>query len=332
MTSSRRKTAAWSIRGRLPGTAPGRISLPVLVLIAVVAFSASAARAGLIPLGAASNYAVLYEGTGGHNLGITGVGNHFEDLFDTISGNIGVGGTGNVTVSGPVYIEGYLDFSAANTGQYSSFDNAGPTSVNYRVTGVTTALSAINALSAAYSGGTNITFTNSGETINENTGALVTIDGIATRVFNVTAYSANNASVLDIVGDGTGDPVVFNFAVGTGNYGQQNVNLGGSVELTGTGLTSSDQVLFNFQSSSQNISLTNNGETFIGIILAPNDEMQMGNATLVGRFFGGDSTDETVEGADVYAPEVVPTPIPGALFLLAPGLVGLAAVRRRFMK
>jgi hypothetical protein len=56
-------------------------------------------------------------------------------------------------------------------------------------------------------------------------GALETINGVATRVFNVTSYSAVNASVLTINGDGTGDPVVFNFAFGS------NVNLGGSVVL-----------------------------------------------------------------------------------------------------
>src|SRR5262249_22642855 len=56
-------------------------------------------------LGAAGDYAVLYEGTGGHNLSITNV---------TVGGNVGVGGTGKVQFSGPGAITGRLDFSAAN--------------------------------------------------------------------------------------------------------------------------------------------------------------------------------------------------------------------------
>jgi hypothetical protein len=45
-----------------------------------------------------------------------------------------VGGTGNVHDSGPSDITGVLDFSAANTGQFSTAPgNSGPTSVNYNV-------------------------------------------------------------------------------------------------------------------------------------------------------------------------------------------------------
>jgi choice-of-anchor A domain-containing protein len=324
MTGFRLKGTLWSIREHVLGKASRRISLSALVLIAMVAYSASAARADLIPLGDASNYAVLYEGTGGHQLSISNV---------TINGNIGVGGTGTVSFSGPGTINGSLSFSAANTGQYSNSNgsNVGPTSVNYGTTNVTTALTAVNNLSTAYSGGTNLAFTNAGETVNENTGMLTTVNGVATRVFNVTAYSANNSSVLTINGDGSGDPVVFNFAVGTGGYGNSNVNLGGSVVLAGTGLTSADQVLFNFQSTGKNISLTNNGETFVGTILAPNDAISQDNSTLNGRILGGDSGNmQIVSGAKINAPAAVP--VPAAILLFASGLVGLAAIRKRCKK
>jgi choice-of-anchor A domain-containing protein len=310
MTGFRLKGTLWSIREHVLGKASRRISLSALVLIAMVAYSASAARADLIPLGDASNYAVLYEGTGGHQLSISNV---------TINGNIGVGGTGTVSFSGPGTINGSLSFSAANTGQYSNSNgsNVGPTSVNYGTTNVTTALTAVNNLSTAYSGGTNLAFTNAGETVNENTGMLTTVNGVATRVFNVTAYSANNSSVLTINGDGSGDPVVFNFAVGTGGYGNSNVNL--------------DQVLFNFQSTGKNISLTNNGETFVGTILAPNDAISQDNSTLNGRILGGDSGNmQIVSGAKINAPAAVP--VPAAILLFASGLVGLAAIRKRCKK
>src|SRR5579864_5907643 len=69
-----------------------------------------AAHAGYV-LGAASNYAVLYEGGGVNTLQITNI---------TVNFNIGVGGAGKLTDSGPSTVHGNIDFSAANTGQFSN--------------------------------------------------------------------------------------------------------------------------------------------------------------------------------------------------------------------
>ena len=90
-------------------------------------------------VGGIATYTVLYEGTGNNQLSITN---------DTVDGNIGVGG-GQVQFSGPGTIGGRLDFSAANTGQYHNTNgsNVGPTSVNYNVSAVTTAINAVNSLS-----------------------------------------------------------------------------------------------------------------------------------------------------------------------------------------
>ena len=282
----------------------------------VLATSANASTA--LPLGAAADFTVLYEGTGGHNLSISN---------DTISGNVGVGGTGKVQFSGPGTIDGALDFSAANSSQFHNTNgsNVGPTSVNYSDSAVTTALSNLASLSSAITGGTNVTFTNAGETINESAGLLETIDGFTVRVFNVTAYSANNASVLNIVGDGSGAAVVFNFGFNS------NVNLGGSVVFSGTGLTSGDQLLWNFQTTGKNISLTNNGETFRGDILATADAISLDNTNLYGRVFGGGSSDmQIVSGANVYGPAAVPTvPEPGSWALMILGFGGVGAALRR---
>lgn len=281
------------------------------------------ARADSVGIGSdAMNYAVLYEGTGGHNLQITNV---------TINGNIGVGGTGHVQNNGPSTITGRLDFSAPNTGQYANNNgmNVGPTSVNYSIAAVTSALSAVGTLNGSFTGGTALAI-NGTQTINENTGALETINGVTYRLFSVTSYSENDGKLVTIVGDGSGDPVAFNF--GAGNF-----NLGGDVALAG-GLTD-DQVLWNFASSGANISLNNNASSFPlpaafhGIILAPNDVISLVNANLDGRVFGGDSSDmqivsgDTINAPSPATPVPLPAPILGGGVLL--GALGVNQLRLR---
>ncbi len=254
-------------------------------------------------VGGAAGYAVLYEGTGGHNFSITN---------DTIDGNIGVDGTGQVKYSGPGAVNGRLDFKAASSGQYgnSNSSNVGPTSVNYSVGGVDTAMQAVNTLGANLATlptQTNLIITfpsNNAQTINESSGGLDTSNGVTYRVFDINNsnnYKAANADALTINGDGSGDPVVINFTY------DSNTNLGGSVVLAG-GLTA-DQVIWNFvstnngQPDSKNISLTNNGETYQGVIIAPIDTISLDNTNLYGRVYGGGSNDlQIVSGANVYAP------------------------------
>jgi choice-of-anchor A domain-containing protein len=299
------------------------MSIKSMMLLSALSASVLAlstqARADVLPLGAALDYAILYSGTGGHNFQITN---------DIIRGNVGVGGTGHVQFSGPGTITGSLDFSAANTGQFSSAaGNMGPSSVNYNVAAVTTALSTLSSLSSGFTGGTNIAFTNAGENVNVSLGALETYNGVTAHVFNVTSYSAVNASVLTITGDGLGTPVVFNFAFGA------NVNLGGSVVLAG-GLTSADQVLFNFKDTGTNIGLTNNGEIFQGTILAMNDKISADNVNLVGHLYGGDSSDlQFVSNANIKLPtnpvSAVPEPSTWAMLILGFAGIGFMAYRRK---
>ena len=130
--------------------------------------------------------------------------------------------------SGPGTIDGRLDFSASNTGQYhdTNGSNVGPSSVNYGQSNVTTDLGNLAALSSSFAGdGANLALSGS-QTVDESSGMLVTMAGLMYRVFNVTSYSANNGDVLTVNGDGSGDPVVFQFGLNS------NVNLGGDVTLS----------------------------------------------------------------------------------------------------
>lgn len=293
----------------------------MLAALLLVVLAVPSTRANEVAIGVnASQYAVLYEGTGGHNLSITNV---------TINGNVGVGGTGVVQFNGPGTINGRLDFSAPNSGQFKNTNgsNVGPTSVNYSVPVVTTALNDVNSLNSSLAGlGSNLAISGN-QIINESAGQLDTVSGVTYRVFNITSYSETDGKVVTINGDGSGDPVVFNFAFSS------NVNLGGDVTLSG-GLND-DQILWNFTTSGKNISLNNNASSFPlplafqGIILAPNDAISLVNANLDGRVFGGDSSDmQIVSGDTIKAPTTV-VPEPATLALLGSGILALGSFFRR---
>src|SRR5450759_249044 len=81
------------------------------IVALVLAFTSSSAYAAGFILGGGENYAVLFEGAGGNTLQITNV---------TINGNVGGGDTGQATDSGPSTINGRIDFSASNAGQFAN--------------------------------------------------------------------------------------------------------------------------------------------------------------------------------------------------------------------
>jgi len=301
----------------------------------IIMITAVAAIFGLLPvqrasafdIGAdASDYAVLYKGGVGNTQGNVSITNV------TVNGNMGVGNSvyGNggkkVNYSGPGAINGRFDFY--NSTQYSpsqfhnsNGSNVGPTSVNFGVAKVNNALTALTTLSSTLGGesGHNQAVAN-GTIINASAGNIHGGDS----VFNITSLSLTDQSLVTINGDGTHD-VVLNIALNS------NINLKGQIILTG-GLTP-DDVLWNFTSSGKNIDLgkTTTG-AFQGIILALNDKMSATNATLNGRFFGGDSQDfQIVSGTTITAPPQQHVPDAGStVLLMSVGLAFLAAAKRTF--
>jgi hypothetical protein len=300
------------------------ISIGIASLLTI--FSTPTVWASNIPIGDAANYAILYSGLGNNQLSITNV---------TIQGNIGVGNTGKVANSCTSTVNGRLDFSSANTGQFSSTNgaNVGPTSVNYGRANVANDLSALSTLSStlgsASAGATNVSLLNATtQIIDESGGTLLTINGIAYRVFNISSVHDQAGQLLTINGDGSGDPVVFDFA--------SNTNLQGDIVLNSL---TADQVLWNFYggnngSGGPNLSLNNNAssyplEQWSGILLDPNGAISVVNANLNGRVFGGgDQNMQIVSGDHITAPSI-PVPEPSTFVLNATCFGLLLMVCRR---
>jgi PEP-CTERM motif len=297
------------------------IARTALIAAALVATSA-ACSAGMIALGQASNFAVLYEGGGVHQLGFNN---------SSIAGNLGIGGSGKFAGSNPGTITGDLEFSAADTGQFSNSGVTFVPSVNnptYNVALVTSALNTVNTLSSTLGAesGTHISV-NGNATINAIDG---TLDGNGNRVFTVDAFSLNSEQTLTINADRANDSVVFNF-----NF---NLQYHGNTALNGL---AADQVLFNVVgganlSGGHTLDINTNGgndpeDIARGIFLDPNGAMSISDSNLVGRIFGGDShDDQIVSGAHIDGVNTqLVVPEPSSFVLSVLGLIGLVAARSR---
>ena len=295
----------------------------VLLAVCLTIFMATPARASFI-LGDASDYVILFEGTGGNTLQITNV---------TADGNVGVGDSGQATDSGPSTITGRIDFSAGDTGQFSNNNGSNVITggVHYNVGAVTSALSTINSLSQTLNGdaGKPVAITGT-QTINASDGTLFTVNGQTVHVFNATSFKNGGDDVLTINGSAT-DLVAINLG------GLGNIQFHGGIEFTG-GITA-DNVVFNVgggdystQTGADGLDINNSGGDHgiaQGIFLDPNGKIDVTNAYVEGRVFGGDAHDyQYVSGSYVGTPGE-PVPEPGTLALLGTGLAVIGAVFRK---
>jgi hypothetical protein len=272
-----------------------------------------AAYAGFV-LGDAANFAVLYEGNGGNTL-------NFNN--STVVGNIGIGGTGKMAVSGPGNISGNIDFYAANSGQFSGGGVTITGTTTYGDGNVNTDLGNLNSLSQMLGGESGAAVTiQDGGSLTASSGML---DASGNHVFTATMSPFDAGQTFTINGT-SADYVVINVS-NTGGHG-----FDGSVVLSG-GITS-DHVLFNLDagnyttlSGGDTLTISTNGATTMGTFLDPNGNIQINHSLLDGRLFGGDTQNMAiVSGANVVAPSTVPEP---AHIVFALGLMMALALAAR---
>ena len=249
-----------------------------------------------------------------------------------LTGNMGIGNTGKFQGNGPGTINGLVQFSAANTGQFSNSGltlNPSVGNPQYSIANVTSGLNTANSLSQTLGleTGTSTTIS-SGGSINASSG---TLDGNGNRVFTVTSISFPNG--IFTVNGSASDYVVLNIAGSVGNNG-----LNGAVTLAG-GIPS-DHVLLNYTPSTSNLTnynnaytnltggptmtISTNGATTSGVFLDPTGDFQINHSNINGRIIGGDTHNSAfVSGANLTAP----VPEPGGIVLALLALAGLAFYR-----
>ena len=278
-------------------------------------------------LGGGEDYAILFQGTGGNTLQITNV---------TINGNVGVADSGQATDSGPSTINGRIDFSAADTGQFSNNNGSNVITggVHYNVATVQSAMNYVNSLSQMLLGdaGTAVAISN-GTILNASSGTTYVVNGQTVHVFDATSFANGGNQTLTINGSAT-DLVAINLD------GLGNIQVHGGILFTG-GITA-DNVVFNLgggnyttHTGAGSLDINNNGGTAglaQGIFLDPNGAMDATNADIFGRMFGGDAHDfQYVSGSTITMPPGGQVPDPGAtVLLMGLGLAFLAGAKKKF--
>jgi hypothetical protein len=300
-------------------------TLALAAIFTLSALAAQRATAAFI-LGGGENYAILFQGTGGNTLQVTNV---------TVNGNVGVASTGKMTDSGPSTINGRIDFSAADTGQFSNNNGSNVITggVHYSVPAVQSAMDYVNSLSQMINGdaGTAVAITN-GTVLNASSGTTYVVNGQTVQVFNATSFTNSNVAGLTI--NGTASDLV---AINLGPLG--NIQFHGGITFTGG--IGADNVIFNVgdgdfstHTGGSSLDINNNGGVAglaQGIFLDPNGAMDSTNADVFGRMFGGDSHDfQYVSGSTITSPPSQ-VPDPGStVLLMGLGLAFLAGAKKKF--
>jgi hypothetical protein len=275
--------------------------------------------------GDSASYAVLYEGSGGHNLQI----NSSPLNGSTILGNVGLAienaGNPQLQLNNPAVINGDINFAHAT----ANFNNSGGVvngSVNSGVSDVELLMDQINSLSQNLGALPGATLGISGtQTIDASSGTFdSTYDAY---VFNLTSLNFGNGSTLTIDGQGLDKNVVINVDVAN----ISGPHFAGAIQLAG-GLTANN-VFINLTGGNYT-SLTggptlqtaaNHAEQDV-TYLNPTGVIGVNSVAIEGHLFGGDSAGMTINSGGTV--QIVPEP--GTMALAALGGLSMIVLRLRF--
>jgi hypothetical protein len=291
----------------------------VALVLAFGSPTAFAAFAGGVTLGSAGpgNYALLSLGGQGSNSDAITHTNVAIANVSTITGNVGIAGTGDIATSGNAFITGTLFLNTAGTWNQSGTSNAGAVSqsaatdakLNQAVQDALNASSQAAALSSTQPSITSIALGANG---------TMTITGTGQDVINLTSFSLGNNSVLTLNAP-AGDSFIFNIS---GAFTMQ-----GKVMLIG-GISPAD-VLWNVTGTGAAVAFSGGGNSaqLVGILLAPFRDIQLSPGLVTGEVIGGGLSISLSGGANINA---IPEPSTTALLILASLLVvGRAFFGRR---
>ena len=298
---------------------PKLLYLAGTIISALVLLAPSSSRAGAFSLGAASNFVLL----GDANTFLAG--NNSQ-----ITGNIGIGSGGRLTLSGgPFSLSGSIFFAdpvVSGTNYKTSGTNNISGVVQQNNALVSSALAALTTLyNTAFS-----VYSNPGTTDLNPSGSVT----IGPGNYNYRDVNIDTATIT--LNGGSNDYIIVNVN-GELKINHSTFNVTGGIPV--------DHILWNLIQGSdggdatKKLTVDGANTGFAGVFLAVDRGISLGNDDGVGRFFGGSSssTDNDfrfVSGVTVSAPPppgstsgTRAVPEPASIFLLASGLAGLALRR-----
>jgi hypothetical protein len=272
------------------------------IFTASLSVFSSQAGAAFAELGAAGQYTVLTTSVGNNGANVD-IGSGATDIYgDVALGPNSTGAAIKATIHGNLFVD-----SSSTTDMHTDLSVTGSTFVNQNLAGANTA--AFSASNYFAQLAPMQTFGNvSGDTIFSGASGL--------NVFSLS--SVNEQGTLTISGNAS-SKFVFNISGGF-------ILNGGSIVLAG-GVTA-DNVLFNFNGSGNGITLNKPVGDAMGIFLAPQREIILDKATLIGAIIGGGDGNKVVIHSGATLISAVPEVTPSSVIFGFLGLIVAVSSRR----